>query len=321
MTDGGPTLLEAGGTNAVGRMLGLLGDEWSLLIIRHSLLGVSRYGQFRAAMPISNSVLTQRLSRLAEHGLLERRVYRTNPLRAEYLPTERSITLWPMMLAIWEWERNWTGLDGEALPLRRHDSCGAAFNPLLTCGSCNREVDAREVRATWGPSGSWERSAPESSTRRRPDFVPVSGLYPQTMELFGNRWSSALIGAAFRGLVRFSQFEAALGAPPTLIAERLRVFVGLGVLESRQHARHPGRPEYHLTVKGRAFFPVVATALQWAEKWFTSPEGPAIVQTHQTCGQAFIARHACDQCHETLTSRTITIVPVTQDRTTPEGTA
>lgn len=322
MTDGGPTLLEPGGTNSVGRMLGLLGDEWSLLILGHSSRGLTRYGEFHRAMPISNSVLTHRLTQLSEHGLLERRIYRTNPLRAEYLPTARSRTLWPMMLAIWEWERRWTGPAGEALPRRRHDTCGAEFAPLLTCRACGDPVEARDIRAAWGPSGSWERSVPASATRRRPDSVQDSLQYPQTLELFGNRWSSALIGAAFRGMVRFSEFESALGAPPTLIAERLRAFVGLGVLESRQHARHPGRPEYHLTDKGRAFFPVTALSLHWAEKWFVSPEGPALVQTHTACGEDFVAHLACDQCRQPLVTGTITIVPVTEDRTAPEeGTA
>ncbi len=323
MTGGEPTLLEAGGTNSIGRMLGLLGDEWTLLMARHAVMGVTRYGQFRQALPISNSVLTTRLGRMVEHGLLERHVYRTNPLRAEYLPTVRTLTLWPLMLAIWEWERTWTGDAGEAaLPKRRHETCGREFSPVLTCGACSAPVASRDVRNAWGPSGGWERSAPEASTRRRPDGVAVSGLYPQTMEVFGNRWSSALMGAALRGgLVRFGEFEAALGAPPTLVAERLRTFCSLGVLESRQHARHPGRPEYHLTAKGRAFFPVSAMSLQWGEKWFVSPEGPAITQTHAACGAAFVGRLACDQCDRRLTGRDITIVPVIEDRTSPEGTA
>jgi len=56
-----PTALSPGGTDAVGRILGLLGDEWTLLIIQHSLLGATRYGEFMERLPISNSVLTNRL--------------------------------------------------------------------------------------------------------------------------------------------------------------------------------------------------------------------------------------------------------------------
>src|SRR5689334_13327061 len=100
-----PTRLQAGGTNAIGKVLGLLGDEWTLLIVQQALLGVSRYGRFKAALPISNSVLTARLGLLTREGLLKRDVYQSTPLRAEYLTTSRSRSLWPFMLAIWGWEQ------------------------------------------------------------------------------------------------------------------------------------------------------------------------------------------------------------------------
>ncbi|MFI5430125.1 winged helix-turn-helix transcriptional regulator [Aeromicrobium sp. UC242_57] len=102
-----PTHLEPGATNAIGRSLGLLGDEWTLLILQQALQGVGRFGQFMKALPISNSVLTSRLNLLVREGLLRRNIYQTNPLRAEYLVTDRSRALWPFMLAIWEWERRW----------------------------------------------------------------------------------------------------------------------------------------------------------------------------------------------------------------------
>jgi DNA-binding HxlR family transcriptional regulator len=84
-----PTTLSAGGTNAVGRILGLLGDEWTLLIIQQALLGATRYGEFMERLPISNSVLTKRLRALTDNGLLVRTIYRTRPVRAEYLITQR----------------------------------------------------------------------------------------------------------------------------------------------------------------------------------------------------------------------------------------
>ena len=81
-------------------MLGLLGDEWNLLIIQQALLGASRYGHFTARLPVSNSVLTTRLRMLVDEGLLSRRAN-------EYLPTARSRSLWPILVSIWEWERTW----------------------------------------------------------------------------------------------------------------------------------------------------------------------------------------------------------------------
>jgi hypothetical protein len=53
---------------------------------------------------------------------------------------------------------------------------------------------------------------------------------------------------------------------------------------------------YHLTEKGRALFPVLISALQWAERWFHAAEGPAVVLTHTVCGRRFAASVTCDQC-------------------------
>ncbi len=63
------------GPNAVARMLGLLGDEWTLLVVQQALLGITRYGDFRTRLPISNSVLTARLRSLTDAALLERLSY------------------------------------------------------------------------------------------------------------------------------------------------------------------------------------------------------------------------------------------------------
>ena len=76
--------------NAVARMLGLLGDEWTLLVIQQALMGATRYGEFADRLPISHSVLSNRLRSLTHDDLLEQLVYQTNPTRAEYLTTARS---------------------------------------------------------------------------------------------------------------------------------------------------------------------------------------------------------------------------------------
>jgi DNA-binding HxlR family transcriptional regulator len=91
-------------SNAVARMLGLLGDEWTLLVLQQALMGATRYGDFRSRLPISHSVLSSRLRSLADNDLVKPTVYQTNPPRSEYLTTARSRSLWPMLVSIWNWE-------------------------------------------------------------------------------------------------------------------------------------------------------------------------------------------------------------------------
>jgi DNA-binding HxlR family transcriptional regulator len=304
-----PTTLSPGGTNAVGRILGLLGDEWTLLIIQQALLGATRYGEFIERLPISNSVLTNRLRTLADNGLLAREAYQTRPVRAEYLITQRGRAFWPVLLSIWEWERRWVPDHIRGLPGMRHTLCGSEFAPTLTCRSCADVVTEKEVAARWGPNGSWPRSVPEAVTRRRSsadDKRGQAGLFPETMSVFGNRWAAALLVCAFLGTSRFTDFQTQLGAPPSLLAGRLQTFCANGVLRMSRTAG-PARAHYQLTEKGRAFFPVIATALQCGQHWFHAPEGPAVTITHLGCGKPFVGELTCDQCAQPLKGTQVSV--------------
>src|ERR1044072_8883635 len=113
-------------------MLGLLGDEWTLLITQQALLGVTRYGDFAARLPISHAVLTHRLAAMTGDGLLVRRIYQARPPRHEYLLTRRGRSLWPVLTSIWHWERRWVPEHVDRLPGTHHVTRGAVFNPLET---------------------------------------------------------------------------------------------------------------------------------------------------------------------------------------------
>lgn len=309
-----PTRLPAGGTNAVGRMAGLLGDEWTQLLVQHALRGTTRYGQFKRELPISDAVLAARLALLTREGLLARQVYQQNPLRAEYVTTPRSRSLWPFLLTVWAWERRWVPAHAHDLPRMRHTTCGTAVSPVLCCEACGVAAPPRSVTATFGPSGGWDRCAPATTTRRRsePDTIGArAGLFPDTMTILGNRWASAMIAAAFLGVHRFSDFERTLGVPPSSLADRLRDFVGIDVLAPVRSPLRPDWVEYHLTEKGRAFFPVVMTSLHWAQQWFVAPEGPAVDLTHRPCGADFRPQLRCDGCAEPLRPRTVAVEPAT----------
>lgn len=276
-------------------MLEVLGDEWTLLIIQQALLGSTRYGEFATALPVSNSVLTDRLQSLVAGELLARRAYQTNPSRSEYPVTARSRSLWPVLTSIWEWERHWVPAHTQRLPGMLHEVCGSDFAPQLSCEECGLVVSEKDVVAQWGPSGSWERSVPSSTNRRRSSHRRAgAGLqFPQTMSVIGDRWAFALLVSAFVGTARFTDFQSQLGAPPGTIADRLAGFTAQGILVNTA-----GR--YRLTEKGRAFLPMLVTALQWAQRWYPNREGPAVVLTHTACGRPFTAVLICDQCATTL---------------------
>ncbi len=280
--------------NPLGRTLGLLGDEWTLLLVQQCFLGVRRYSAFQTALGIGPTVLSARLTTLVEAGVLERV---PAGARQAYRLTESGRDLWAVLLCIWAWEQQW--VQGQALPTMRHVTCGEVFAPELGCASCGALVRWEHVAISWGPAGGMSRSVPVGSTRRRTGGARPDGpgLFPSTMMLLGSRWSAALLGAAFLGAQRFTDYEAALGAPPNIVSERLRQFVELGVLD----------PSYLLTAKGAALFPVVTMLVRWAETWQGVPEGATLVATHLACDDAFVPVLHCSACDGVLHRRELSV--------------
>ena len=122
---------------------------------------------------------------------------------------------------------------------------------------------------------------------------------PQTIELIGNRWSASALAAAFLGARRFTDMLVMMGAPPTIVSDRLHTVRQMGVLETVA-GPGSGRVEYRLTDKGRAFFPHIMVALDWGDRWFRAPEGPAMLLTHTGCGGPFRPVLRCGVCDREL---------------------
>ncbi|MGN6606725.1 MAG: winged helix-turn-helix transcriptional regulator [Jatrophihabitans sp.] len=303
------TILDAGGPNAIAVSNGIVGDEWTLWIVEMGLHGVTQYNEWLRAGPISSSVLTARLARLVEADIMERVEYNSRPPRHDYVLTARGRSMWPILLTMWDWEQTWVNDPNEHLPRMLHTTCGEIFSPEMRCDACDEHVEPRDIRSKFGPSGTWERSVPSAATRRRSakGSRPVE-LVEQTMALIGNRWSAALLGAAFMGATRFGEFQQRMGAPPTIVADRLKSFCDIGVLVQTPNPRRADWAVYHLTDKGRGFFPVVASVLEWGQRWFRSPDGQAMRLEHQRCRRTFHPRLVCNVCHTRLRGHTVRVV-------------
>lgn len=303
------TPLEPGGPNAIAVANGVLADEWSLWIIRMALRGASHYTDWLKLGPIPGTALTTRLAALVDAGVLTKNRYSDRPVRYEYLLSPRGRQVWPILISMWAWERTWVNDEEVDLPRMRHTTCGQFTDPVLTCDSCRAVIRWREVDGKIGPSGDWSRNLQTTARRQRSrnDKRP-SEVINETMELIGNRWSIAILGAAFLGVTRFSEFQKRLSASPTIIADRLSVFADLGVLRQVPTAERADWMEYRLTPKGLAFMPIVLLVIQWGHRWFRAPDGPALIMHHATCASDLHVILTCSGCHEPLRGHSIEAV-------------
>lgn len=139
---------------SVARTLSVIGDRWTLLILRDCFLGVRRFEAFQARLGISRSIITERLNLLVAEGVLSRRPYQDRPLRYEYRLTDKGLELHPVILAVVEWgDRYYAGAEGPPI-LRRHKGCGCDFHAVQVCSECGEPVTARDVEARPGPGAA-----------------------------------------------------------------------------------------------------------------------------------------------------------------------
>lgn len=136
---------------SVARSLAILGDRWTLLVLRNAFLAMRRFDDFQASLGVTRHVLADRLGRLVEAGVLKKVPYQDNPPRYEYRLTEKGRDLYPVLLALTAWGDKWLD-EGRGAPLvYRHKTCGHKFRPTMVCSECKEPVTPHNVIPEAGP--------------------------------------------------------------------------------------------------------------------------------------------------------------------------
>ena len=142
-----------GQTCSIARALELVGERWTLLIVRDAFLGRRRYDEFQASLGIARNVLATRLDRLVDAGIMRRVRYQEHPPRDEYRLTDKGLDLWPVIVDLLHWgDAHAAGPEGPPV-LLRHRDCGGAIDSRRRCELCGAEVGPREAQALPGPGG------------------------------------------------------------------------------------------------------------------------------------------------------------------------
>lgn len=135
---------------SIAATLDVIGDRWSLLILRDVFRGGHRFGEIQADLGIAKNLLSDRLSRLVEHGLLERVPYQERPVRYDYRLTAKGADLSPALIALMGWGDRWYATNGVPTVLI-HDRCGQPLEQAVRCSSCEEIVSPGQIRSRPGP--------------------------------------------------------------------------------------------------------------------------------------------------------------------------
>ncbi|MPZ71762.1 MAG: transcriptional regulator [Nitriliruptorales bacterium] len=130
---------------SIARTLEVIGERWSLLIVRDAFYGVRRFDDFQRDLGIARNVLTDRLATLVEWGVFDRRQYEDRPPRFEYVLTEKGRELLPVILTMMRWGDRWES-GGDRPVTLTHRACGHVAEPVVACSHCRGDLLWKELR-------------------------------------------------------------------------------------------------------------------------------------------------------------------------------
>lgn len=135
---------------SIARTLQIVGEWWTLLVLREICSGQNRFDQIHDHLGIARNILKARLDTLLDGGMVERRRYQQRPDRYEYLPTDKAIDFFPVLLALVAWGDRWTAPDGPPV-LFTHRTCGHDTTATIVCSACAAPLARDDVDFRPGP--------------------------------------------------------------------------------------------------------------------------------------------------------------------------
>lgn len=139
-------------TCSIARALGEIGDRWTLLVLREAFLRTRRFADFVRRTGAARNLVADRLQKLVDADILERRPYQEHPPREEYRLTEKGLDLYPVIMALVHWGDRWHD-DGRGAPIEHvHESCGHVMHAEPHCSECGAVLTPQEVRVQYGPA-------------------------------------------------------------------------------------------------------------------------------------------------------------------------
>lgn len=136
---------------SIARSLEVVGDRWTLLVIRAAFEGVRRFDDYQEQLGIARNVLTDRLTRLCDEQVMRKHRYQDRPERYEYRLTRKGVELWPVMMSLLLWGDRHYATDGPPVLVLHRGGCGGRLTPALTCSACGAPLGPADITVAPGP--------------------------------------------------------------------------------------------------------------------------------------------------------------------------
>lgn len=296
---------------SVVRALAILGDTWTILILRAAFYGTHRFSDLQADLGIPKAVLANRLERLVDNRILHKRPAQNGGKRMEYFLDEAGLELWEPLAAMMRWSRHWYPPGETQNTWFHHKTCGSDCDLILSCDICANPLTFYNTFAEAGPGAGVEPRI-EAHSRRRANSAIRHGKdalgSAEALTLFGDIWAPAIVAAAFRGGQRFNDLVTYLRIPPLVLSSRVKELIAMDVLTRRTIKTSESYEAFHLTRKGLDLFPYVSMIAKWGDRWRGDQSGVPLVFQHNECGHNYKPHFRCSACGDRVRRTDVRII-------------
>lgn len=303
--------------SALRRALEVLGDPWTMLILKEAFNGVRRFSAFQRALNIPRQTLSLRLTALCREQMLYRR--HVSPVHAtlEYAPTAKALDLEQAMYSVWLWHRANPG-GADVLPFDIvHRACGQVLEASFRCVACNGVVRSVNVSVRRSLPLQFDPE-PRARLSRRNDAAFAAAADPADDSAGAPAAQSGLIAASlvgdipaneilhllFREPLHIQEIARQTGLGASVVRDRLQKLAALDLVSEQARGR---KVLYAPRPRAEGFYPLLISIAAWGDRWCNGDQPPPEILTHD-CGALLKARFVCDHCGGPVTRDSVRIV-------------
>ena len=298
------------------RALGILGDPWTMLILKEAFNGTRRFSEFQRSLSIPKQTLSLRLTDLCRNQMFYRRYVNANAGTALYQPTAKTYDLHQAMYAIWLWHKH-NPATVNVLPFDLvHTKCGNVLSATYSCRLCGEPATKESLTIQHSDPIQYDDGPRPRQSRRNDGAIIASQAGGQPLvaaSVIGDIPCNEILYSLFQKPNHLLALARDLQIGPHVVRDRLEKLTLLGMIEKSLDGR---KSVYSTLPKSDQFLPLILSISEWGDRWCNEDAPPPESRVH-SCGNLLEGRMRCDHCDEFITQSTIKVIPHSPETIAP----